>query len=127
VSLLMIDVDRFKALNDEHGHLTGDAVLRALAQTLSTHVRPQDLLARYGGEEFSLLLPNIAIDDALIIAERLRKVVSRAGEDQAPLPGTTVSIGVAAASGATALSALVSDADAALYRAKQAGRNRVSR
>jgi diguanylate cyclase (GGDEF)-like protein len=64
----MIDVDRFKKLNDEHGHLTGDRVLRAIAQTLNGHVRPHDLLARYGGEEFLLLLPNTGIDDALIVA-----------------------------------------------------------
>jgi diguanylate cyclase (GGDEF)-like protein len=126
-SLLMIDVDLFKRLNDQYGHLTGDAVLRRVAQTLRNQVRPQDLLARYGGEEFSLLLPNTEADAALAIAERLRQATARAGEDEAdPLPFASVSIGVATARGPISLSELMSQSDAALYRAKQAGRNRVS-
>jgi diguanylate cyclase (GGDEF)-like protein len=125
-SLLMIDVDGFKNFNDEHGHLTGDGVLRSIAQTLNVHVRPQDLLARYGGEEFLLLLPNTVMEGALVVAERLRHAVDQAGADRAPLPPATVSIGVAALSGGMSLTELMALADAALYRAKQAGRNCVS-
>jgi diguanylate cyclase (GGDEF)-like protein len=128
-SLLMIDVDHFKGLNDTYGHLMGDSVLRRLAQTLRHQVRPQDLLARYGGEEFALLLPNTDGDTAVSIAERLRNAIAQGHVDgtSASLPAVTVSIGVATAHVSVSLSELMSQSDAALYRAKQSGRNRVSR
>ena len=129
-SLLMIDIDRFKDLNDRFGHLVGDAVLCRVAQVLAKNLRPRDLLARYGGEEFAVLLPETGADEATIIAERLRAAVEHgpaASEDHPQLPAATVSIGVAAAHLSDVLPALVSQADEALYRAKEAGRNRVSR
>jgi diguanylate cyclase (GGDEF)-like protein len=128
-SLLMFDLDDFKGLNDEHGHLVGDAVLCRLARVLSSHVRAPDLLARYGGEEFAVLLPDTDIDEALPIADRLRRTVANgpaSGEIEA-LPAVTVSVGVATARLSDSLPALLALADAALYRAKLAGRNQVSR
>jgi diguanylate cyclase (GGDEF)-like protein len=128
VSLLMVDVDHFKKLNDTHGHLIGDDVLKRLARILRHHVRPHDLVARYGGEEFALLLPNTDIDTALMIGERLRTAIDDPRTEDAwrHLPPATVSIGVSAARSSISLSELISQADAALYRAKQGGRNRVS-
>jgi diguanylate cyclase (GGDEF)-like protein len=129
VSLLMVDVDHFKKLNDTHGHLIGDDVLKRLARILRHHVRPHDLVARYGGEEFALLLPNTDIDTAVMIGERLRTAIGNPETEDVSrhLPSATVSIGVSAARSSISLSELISQADAALYRAKQGGRNRVSR
>jgi diguanylate cyclase (GGDEF)-like protein len=129
VSLLMVDVDHFKRLNDTHGHLVGDDVLRRLARILRRQVRPQDFVARYGGEEFALMLPNTDIEAAAMIADRLRAAIGNPESEDASkhLPPATVSVGVAAARSPISLSELISQADAALYRAKQAGRNRVSR
>lgn len=128
-SLLMIDVDGFKIINDEHGHLIGDAVLCRVARVLAERLRPQDLLARYAGDEFLLMLPECDIDEATALAERLRLAVSASSEDPGhePLPPTTVSIGVATARLSDSLPALIGLADSALYRAKHAGRNRISR
>ena len=128
-SLLMIDIDRFKELNDRRGHLAGDAVLCRVAQVLARNLRPRDLLARYGGEEFAVLLPETETDEALAIAERLRAAVERSADpvEAHALPGATVSVGVATAHLSDSLPALLSLADEALYRAKEAGRNRVSR
>jgi diguanylate cyclase (GGDEF)-like protein len=126
-SLLMIDLDHFKQLNDRHGHLIGDDVLCLTARRLAAHVRPQDLLARYGGEEFVVMLPETATADAIAVAERLRLAVAATDPaPQQPLPAATVSIGVASVQGSSSIQALVAAADAALYRAKRAGRNRVS-
>lgn len=130
VTILMIDLDRFKLVNDTRGHLVGDAVLRQLGELLRAEVRSVDLVARYGGEEFVVLLPNTATDGGVSFAERLRQRVERhdfAG-GLAPL-ALTVSIGVATFSGTPGQAAeeLLAAADEALYRAKHDGRNLVRR
>jgi diguanylate cyclase (GGDEF)-like protein len=128
-SLLMIDVDGFKSINDTHGHLIGDAVLCRVARVLAERLRPQDLLARYAGDEFLLMLPECDIDEATALADRLRTAVAASADEPGhdPLPRTTVSIGVATARLSDSLPALIGLADSALYRAKHAGRNRISR
>jgi two-component system cell cycle response regulator len=129
LSVLLLDVDHFKAVNDRWGHAAGDAALRAIAEILRVRTRVFDSLARYGGEEFVVVMPGVALADALGAAERLRAEI--AAIDFAPRPGTvhplTVSIGVACAElpDMTAEDVLAA-ADAALYRAKQAGRDRVA-
>jgi len=129
LSLLMVDVDHFKKLNDTHGHLVGDEVLKRLARILRRQVRPLDLVARYGGEEFALMLPNTDSDAAVMIANRLRTAIANPAAEEASshLPVATVSIGVATARAGVSMSELMSQSDAALYRAKQSGRNLVSR
>jgi two-component system cell cycle response regulator len=125
VSLLMIDVDEFNQFNNTFGHVVGDAVLRHIAQALTEHLRPADMLARYGGEEFGLLLPNTDFEEAMVVAERLRQAVCQQNEDKRgdPVPPTAVSIGVATSRAPEPLGDLLLRADAALYRAKEAGRN----
>jgi diguanylate cyclase (GGDEF)-like protein len=129
VSVLMLDLDRFKDFNDRHGHPAGDEALRVFAGVLAASVRDNDLAARYGGEEFTVLLPGLALADALVVAERIRQ---RAESTLIPLaPGitdrVTVSVGVASApEQGTDRVSLLRAADEALYRAKDAGRNRVA-
>jgi diguanylate cyclase len=125
LSLLVIDIDHFKRINDTHGHAGGDAVLAAVAGVLHHACRSTDLVARTGGEEFLVLLPETDVEGACRVAEKLRATV----ETLAPPPvgRVTVSVGVASSADAGATTAVetVALADAALYRAKQAGRNRV--
>ncbi|HEY0491003.1 MAG TPA: diguanylate cyclase [Telluria sp.] len=130
LSLLMVDVDNFKAYNDANGHLGGDDCLKRIATAVASEMRANDLVARYGGEEFAVILPNQALKGAAIVAERIRARV-----EQLRLPNrfsrdgrVTVSIGAATAlaSSDTEASQLVAIADAALYRAKHMGRNRIS-
>jgi diguanylate cyclase (GGDEF)-like protein/PAS domain S-box-containing protein len=130
LSLLMVDVDNFKAYNDTHGHLGGDECLKRIATAVSSEMRANDLVARYGGEEFAVILPNQALKGAAIVAERVRCRVEqlRLPNGLEPAQCVTVSIGAATAivSRDTSASELVATADAALYRAKHMGRNRIS-
>jgi diguanylate cyclase len=124
-AVLLIDADHFRRVNDTHGHLAGDALLREMARVASRALRQPDMLARFGGEELAVFLPHTDPLGALDVAERVREQVgSLRLLWQGRKVGTTVSIGVAAlGSGHASLEALIRDADAALHEAKQAGRN----
>lgn len=127
-SLLMIDLDNFKDINDRYGHPAGDAVLFSIAQRLLIGLRKTDLLARYGGEEFSILLPETRIEGAGVIAERIREAVCQTPIDVEGHPiRVSVSVGVASHSNDREIDPqiLLKKADLALYRAKATGRNRV--
>lgn len=133
LSVLLIDIDHFKHVNDVHGHQVGDLVLAGMAQLIATTLRTTDIVARYGGEEIMVIAPSTPVKTAADLAERLRKVVENASfevpvelsRDISAL-SVTVSIGVACFSHHTKDSQdLVQNADKALYRAKNAGRNRV--
>lgn len=126
VGVLMIDIDRFKVLNDTYGHSTGDQVLRAVAGAIIAAVREDDVPARYGGEEFVVLLRNPGIDIAFEVGERVRTAVAALDLTQYEVPGVSVSVGVAVSEHPDqAIDDLVGLADQALYRAKRAGRDRV--
>ena len=128
LSMLMLDVDHFKAYNDQHGHLAGDYALCLVAHTLRKQMRPKDSLVRFGGEEFVILLPEIDCDEARHIGERLRGSLEQVGSFYSPvgiLPGVTVSIGLAQMAPKDGLETLIARADCALYKAKQQGRNRL--
>ena len=121
---MLLDVDRFKSYNDAYGHPAGDELLRTVAILLSSLARETDLPARIGGEEFAVVLPETDLAGAHILAERARMEVERSSLFRRRV---TVSVGIAAMTDLTAdTSTLVQDCDAALYRAKEAGRNRVS-
>jgi diguanylate cyclase (GGDEF)-like protein len=127
LSLVLCDVDHFKKVNDVHGHLVGDAILRQVATQMKEHLRQQDILARVGGEEFAALLPEIGRDGARVTAEKLRKIV-----ESTPFVVEGISVKATVSVGVTSLEAKVKDpkalferADAALYQAKAKGRNRV--
>lgn len=125
ISLLIIDIDHFKALNDRHGHATGDEALRRIAQRIGEATRPTDSVYRYGGEEFVLLADGLTHTSAMIAAERLRRRIATTAIEEVA-EGVTASIGVATASeDGRDLSALFEAADARLYAAKAAGRDRV--
>lgn len=121
VALLMIDIDHFKKINDSFGHQEGDRVLRELGQRLQTFGRQTDLIARFGGEEFIMLLPDTAAVDVNLFAERLHELVSEIKVDNIPV---NVSIGVTMNNGSQDLYDLTKQADSALYKAKNNGRNR---
>jgi diguanylate cyclase (GGDEF)-like protein len=125
----MIDLDRFKQFNDTYGHLKGDELLKKFAELLEKRIRTTDMAGRYGGEEFCLVLPNTPLKGAVVIAERIRKAVEDLKinvENNASPAGATVSIGVAEFAQGETDENLISAADAALYRAKQGGRNKVT-
>jgi diguanylate cyclase (GGDEF)-like protein len=129
VSVIMFDLDRFKTINDRHGHATGDAVLRKFCEIAAASLRPNDLLGRLGGEEFAAMLPGSSVEAAYARAERIRAAFAencRFVRDQ-PV-NATVSGGVSASTNADeTLDALLESSDAALYSAKTEGRNRIRR
>lgn len=153
VSLLIIDVDFFKDINDKYGHLNGDIVLRAIADILKKNVRPKDIICRWGGEEFAAILPNTAVDEGIKVAERLRKKIeedckfyfsngllyiirndayldNKGNEykikDKNKIVNVTISVGLSNYKGICENSSeLIGCADEALYKAKENGRNKV--
>lgn len=128
LSVIMLDLDKFKTFNDTYGHLKGDELLKAFSAMVKEMIRTTDLAGRYGGEEFCVMLPNTSIKGALVIAERIRKSAEELKipiDDNQPPVGRTVSIGVAEYSIGDSIEKMLSTADAALYRAKEGGRNRV--
>jgi diguanylate cyclase len=128
-ALLVADIDRFKDINDTHGHPVGDQVLRGVAQVLRARIKGADIAARVGGDEFAILLPNTAMQGAMALAEQIRTALlharlRRVNSDQ-QIGQVTVSVGVAHMDEAGSLDRLLHSADAALYIAKREGRNRV--
>lgn len=128
VSLLMVDIDYFKKINDTYGHQSGDDALRHVSALIKAEIRPGDLPARYGGEEFAVILPYADSNEAFVVAERLRNLI--AAQDIVIQDGQTIkataSLGCSTfPMDAETEEALMSEADAALYRAKRGGRNRV--
>jgi diguanylate cyclase (GGDEF)-like protein len=128
LSILMLDIDHFKNINDTYGHHAGDLVLQQVTRRLTEGLREYDLLTRYGGEEFVIVLPMTRQSEAQMVAQRLLQSVRKLTFPDT-LSGTTVtvSIGVTSHGGAKTVSSeeLISQADTALYRAKQSGRDRV--
>jgi two-component system cell cycle response regulator len=122
----MLDADHFKRVNDSHGHQVGDEVLRNLAGRCTKTLRSHDVLGRYGGEEFVIVFPETNLDEATVVAERLRSAIAErpvaAGELSLPV---TVSIGLATSARGQTPESLLARADAALYEAKRGGRNLV--
>lgn len=130
ITLLLLDVDHFKGVNDTYGHAAGDQVLIAVARQISEHLRNCDVAARYGGEEFAVIATHTRPDGAVLVAERVRAAVEREARralaEHAADRAVTVSIGVAGCETATKnCERLFERADAALFEAKRAGRNRV--
>ncbi|MEM5384446.1 diguanylate cyclase [Paraburkholderia phymatum] len=126
LSILLFDLDHFKKINDQFGHMVGDTVLREMARRVSHVVRAQDTFGRFGGEEFALLLPCTPLEDAMQVAEKIRNTI---GESAVDVQGVDVPVtasvgGAAARAGVPAYEALINEADAALYSAKRQGRNR---
>ena len=125
ITLIMIDIDHFKLINDTHGHLSGDEVLRITAKRLDALIRQTDTLGRYGGEEFGVLLPETILDNAKILAERIRLSIAESAISYGEtLINVTISIGIAQYHDKmTRYEELIKDADDALYQAKNAGRS----
>lgn len=128
--LLVADIDRFKFINDTHGHLLGDKVIRSVAQVICANIKGRDIAARLGGEEFAAYLPQTSLAGAAALAEQIRAAVAagriRSKDGGEQLGQVTLSIGVAPAEAGDSLEQLILRADQAMYAAKAAGRNRVS-
>lgn len=129
-SLLMIDIDHFKAINDNYGHTLGDAVIRNVADMIRKYIRGGDAAVRYGGEEFLIILPDTPIDGAVTVAETIRSQIEalrlKRNRDNLMLRPITVSVGVAARSEADTQESLLLRVDRALYVSKKSGRNKVT-
>ena len=126
LGVIMVDLDHFKAINDHHGHMAGDTVLREVAVRLQTSMRPYDSVGRYGGEEFLVVAPGCSLEKAAALAERLRRSI---GDDPVHCPtgpiSVTASLGVSSAREASGPDQILATTDEALYKAKIQGRNRV--
>jgi diguanylate cyclase (GGDEF)-like protein len=128
LAVSLIDIDHFKSFNDTYGHAAGDHVLTVVATVLAANLRPTDLVARFGGEEFVIIFPDTGVDDAAIAAERVRQAVNEETmtmPDGTELPGVTISMGVAELTSGQSVPDLLKTADAAMYEAKEGGRNSV--
>jgi diguanylate cyclase (GGDEF)-like protein len=126
VGVIMADVDHFKAVNDSRGHAAGDAVLRIIASGVAAMVRPYDSVGRYGGEEFLIIAPGCGLGETWELAERVRNHVARCNIMAGGAPvQVTLSLGVATGRASAELEKVLQSADAAMYRAKAAGRNRI--
>ncbi|MBL8196727.1 MAG: diguanylate cyclase [Blastocatellia bacterium] len=127
LSVIMLDIDFFKKINDTYGHDVGDNVLKSVAEILMRHVRTHDVAARFGGEEFVMLLPETSLGGAVVVAERIRTAVENVDFNSAGCRhNVTISIGVAEYLGdGTDVEEVIKKADEALYKAKSSGRNRV--
>jgi diguanylate cyclase (GGDEF)-like protein len=129
-SMLMADIDEFKIYNDRHGHVAGDRALAAVAETFRNTLRPSDMTVRYGGEEFLVLLPDCPLEAAQAVAERLRSAMADTDislvYSNRELPSVTISVGVAEMPEHGTVEHFISAVDAALFQAKEAGRNCVS-
>lgn len=128
IALILMDVDHFKAVNDTHGHLVGDEVLRLVARAVRTAVRETDFIARYGGEEFGVLLPKTQLAGALTVAERMSQALRTVRAGPEGVIRVTASFGVSGfpGRGITSAETLLKSADDALYRSKREGRNKIS-
>jgi diguanylate cyclase len=125
-AIALIDIDHFKAINDTHGHVAGDRVLRQLGKMLRQNLRATDMAGRYGGDEFCVILPDLPLGHAAAAMEALRERFATLGYEQTPVLKVSLSIGLAAYDPAHPDATLwLSDADQALYAAKSTGRNRV--
>ncbi len=129
LALILLDIDHFKRINDVHGHLVGDAILRHTVQLISQSLRKMDVLARYGGEEFIILVPEADLEQGMLVAEKLRTELSarQFDIDDKPQIAITASFGVSALRGDESLDQIISRADVAMYLAKEGGRNCVVR
>ena len=131
LSVGMVDIDRFKRVNDEYGHLAGDAMLKQVASTLEEHLRTTDAIGRYGGEEFLFILPESDLEEARLVAEKLRVAIEHLESPVGEAPGATVTVSIGVASvdhadlEAISVTDLIAEADNALLEAKRSGRNRV--
>lgn len=130
ISLLMLDIDHFKKVNDTHGHLVGDKVIKFISDTLTSQIKGQDTASRFGGEEFVVLLPDTTLHNAYIIAESIRTKIEKArlrrSNNQQPLGQITISIGITHYLKDESVESFIDRADAALYESKKNGRNRVT-
>lgn len=122
LSLVMLDIDHFKRVNDEHGHYIGDCVLKELSSIATQNIRKSDVFARIGGEEFAIILPETNVENAMVLSEKLRKIVSSYNFSQ--VGKITISLGITQLSTGDDLDIIYNRADIALYKAKNNGRNR---